>query len=293
MDKKKTGLAIIIIIVLVIVLGSCFMIFGGQDRRDKQDKAQSVTPTDLVVESGIPSTTEPSEEIEYIREEELTNIVTDAAERRNEILNEIADKEYLGVPENFQKVLRQYEQLLWVTINMDWDSAWDELYSGKWEYVDNYLYGDGRDDNIYYCLADISGDGFPEMILGKKSSYHEEWYPYVIYFDNGEEAQMGCQGGGHAYMYFYSNGVIEISGAGYNIFHGFQQDEQEWRCIAGIEFDLDAEGKEVIYLNNIDSETWDPSLREEISEEDYQHLMEQYRATPIDFEWTVLWQEVG
>ena len=155
MDKKKAGITIIIIIVLAIVLGICFMIFGGRDRRDKRDEAQNVATTEpsaeRTTEAVIEPTTEPSEETEYennteafesvrqsfdvimaedrkaaednFREEERTNIVTDAAERKNEILNEIADKEYLGVPENIQKVLRQYEQLLWVTINMDWDSA--------------------------------------------------------------------------------------------------------------------------------------------------------------------------
>ena len=120
-----------------------FLKFWCHGRQDKRDATQSVTATEPTVEPGIEPTTEPtveaniepatepSEETEY---ENSTGafIVTDADERRNEILNEIADKEYLSVPENFQKVLRQYEQLLWVTINMDWDSAWDELYNGKW-----------------------------------------------------------------------------------------------------------------------------------------------------------------
>lgn len=257
---------------------------GYLDTRVEQETEQSV-----MIES---------QEIMHdkVGEEEIEPVVNDdvgSENRKKEIMEELSDQEYPDVSELFQKVLRQYEQVLRVTEGMNWDSAWDEFYHGDWKYVDNYLYGDGRFENIYYSIADISGDGFPEMIMGKKSVYGEVWYAYLIYYYNGEDVQMACQGGGRYYLTFYTNDLIELLAPQFIAFYQFQQDDQEWSLIIKIDYEYSADGQTEYLKNDIDAENPDSSLFEDISEEEYQQIIEQYRTTPIDLEWTVLWEVVG
>ena len=95
MNKKKTGLAAIIIIVPAIVLGICFLKFWGQDRQDKRDETQSVTATESSVESTIEPVTESTVEasIEPAMKPEEGNQETDATQEQQTESESQAERE--------------------------------------------------------------------------------------------------------------------------------------------------------------------------------------------------------
>lgn len=261
-------------------------------------------PKEVLLQSEIPESRETAENNfheENFREEETANVVNaaDLEKRKKEIAEELVDREYPSVPEHFQKVLRQYEQILRITGDMDYDSAaqefWGGVCDGDWEYVDDYLYELGRMTNVYYCLADISGDGVPEMIMGQKSAYDEEWYPYILYYYDGRDVRSDFPTAGRYKLTFYTNGLLEYEDTFFDYFCQFQQEEQRWECITLIQFEL---SEEKIFRNHsldyieIDLEHLDSCLLEEISQEEYQRITEQYRTTPAELEWTALWEAV-
>ena len=292
-NKKRISIKRRIVCIWGIVVAVCLV--GCQDKAEEERTEQTeagVTPSQEVMsDTGSKKEAEPVSGGEEA--ESVTNSETDFDEWKKAAMEEFENREYPDVPEVFWKVLRQYEQLIGFTVDQDWDSSWDELYCGDWKYVDVYLYGDGRDSNIYYSLYDLTGDGFPEMIMGKKSVYHETWYAYLIYYYDGEDVRLDCHGGGRYLLTFYTNGYVELLDSLFIAYYQFEEEDQEWRRIIKIDYERNKDGEFEYLKNDTDAKNPDPSLFEEISEEEYRQIIEQYTATPIELEWTMLWEIVG
>ena len=63
--------------------------------------------------------------------------------------------------EEYRAVIEEYELML--------KSENEGFIPNKWEYIYNALFYIGKRDGIlYYALADLSGDGYPELIIGRK-----------------------------------------------------------------------------------------------------------------------------
>ena len=225
-------------------------------------------------------------------EEETEPVVNDdfnLENRKKEIMESLADKEYPGVPEPFCNVLREYEQIIMVTQGLDWDSAWDEFNYGGWKYVYNLLYGAGRYDNIYYSFYELTGDEFPEMIMGR--IFEGQFRPYTIYYFDGDEVWGECPCERYD-MTLYENDIVEMVGPVSTSYLQYKPDTDKWECVEYLE--IRYYGSEILgYIREDLNSNLQESVYEEISEEEYRQIIEQYRTTPINLEWTVLWEVVG
>lgn len=87
------------------------------------------------------------------------------------------------VPEVYREVLKQYREMIQANItDINSDSVREKLkIGGEWEYVWDELYAAGAPDRICYSLSDLTGDGFPEMIMGTYHPYAIPLIPYVPY----------------------------------------------------------------------------------------------------------------
>lgn len=215
---------------------------------------------------------------------------TSAQEKHRElILKALADKEYPNAPEPFYDVLRQYEQIIMVTQGLDWDSAWDEFYYGDWQYVYGELYGAGRYDNIYYSFYDLTGDEFPEMIMGR--IFQGQFRPYLIYYYDGDEVWGECTCERYD-MALYEDGIVEMVGPTIIFYLQFESNTEKWECVEHLE--IRYEGNGILgYVRKDLKNNLQESVFEEVSEEEYRQIIEQYRKTPINLKWTVLWEVVG
>ena len=268
---KKISVTFLGIVTIIILVG-CNSSIDGQDNRTLR------TLEPLYVDI---NTEEPVQSPESS---------TDARERQRElILEALADKEYPDVPEPYYNVLRQYEQIIMVTQGLDWDSAWNEFNYGDWKYVYDLLYGAGRYDNIYYSLHDLTGDEFPEMIMG--SIFQGQFCPYIIYYYDGDEVWGECPCERYD-MTLYEEDIVEMVGPAVIFYLQYKPDTDKWECVEHLEIQHD--GNEILgYIREDLSSNLQESVYEEISEEEYRQIIEQYRTTPINLEWTVLWEVMG
>lgn len=202
-----------------------------------------------------------------------------------------------GMPEPYIDVLRQYEQFLNAE-NQDFndESVRNKLYGGEWkdlydELCGSLLYYINRDtgenigDVFHYSLTDITGDGFPELVIACRD------IPEVIY-NYSETNGIGREFGSSYYtMTIYENGIVEyFSGRRYSTttYLQFQENVGDWVVLDILESENtwdDVENKwkvEGYYKVN-----WDDTgrLTETISEQEYLQIQEKYVTEPMEFEW--------
>ena len=142
-----------------------------------------------------------------------------------------------GMPEPYIDVLRQYEQFLNAD-NQDFtdESVRNKLYGGEWEdlydelcgsllYYINRDTGENIGDVFHYSLTDITGDGFPELVIAWRD------IPEVIYYYS-ETNGIGREFGSSYYtMTIYENGIVEyFSGRRYSstTYLQFQENVGDW-----------------------------------------------------------------
>ena len=226
------------------------------------------------------------------RDEAADPVINDGAnleKRKNEIVKELVNKKYPDVPEPFDDVIRQYEQIILVTEGLTWEEAWLEFENDDWKYVYDPLYGAGRYDNIYYSFYDLTGDEFPEMIMGKK--FEGQFYPYLIYYYDGDKVWMECECERYS-LAFYEDDIVEVVGPTNIMYLQFKTDTETWERVEYLEIQYEGAGI-LDYIREDMNNDSKESVYENISEEEYQQIIEQYRTTPIELEWMVLWEVVG
>lgn len=206
-----------------------------------------------------------------------------------------------GMPEPFIEVLRQYEQFMNADIqNLNDEGVREKIDSvdGKWRYLYDELCGSwlaaawrGEEDVIRYSLEDLTGDGYPELVMGYCRSSDDAVYPEVVYYYSRTEGiRMECLSSYYT-MELYEDGVILYvsGGAAYTeTFIQFQEEAECWQQVACIAVDWDYETDSVRGYYWGDDVSGDLTGNRPMSAEEYQKIIAQYAAEPVALEWTSL-----
>ncbi len=204
------------------------------------------------------------------------------------------------LPKPYVEVLEHYEEFMNADnrdINDEsvqaklWGGEWKDLYD---ELCASLLAWESETDNLFfYALKDLTGDGFPEMIIAYKD-IPDVVYTYVVY-TYSEEGGIGME---YASSYFtmtiYDNNVIEyVSGGVYSstTYLQFQKDAGGWVVVDTIAYSgtWDSATQSMTDTEFYGGE-WDGSgrLDTQISEEEYQQIRQKYVTKPMTFEWIPL-----
>ncbi len=206
-----------------------------------------------------------------------------------------------GMPEPFIEVLRQYEQFMNADIqNLNDEGVREKIDSvdGKWRYLYDELCGSwlaaawrGEEDVIRYSLEDLTGDGYPELVMGYCRSSDDAVYPEVVYYYSRTEGiRMECLSSYYT-MELYEDGVILYvsGGAAYTeTFIQFQEEAECWQQVACIAVDCDYETDSVRGYYWGDDVSGNLTGNRPMSAEEYQKIIAQYAAEPVALEWTSL-----
>nr|WP_304578967.1 DUF4303 domain-containing protein [uncultured Acetatifactor sp.] len=206
-----------------------------------------------------------------------------------------------GMPEPFIEVFRQYEQFMNADIqNLNDEGVREKIDSvdGKWRYLYDELCGSwlaaawrGEEDVIRYSLEDLTGDGYPELVMGYCRSSDDAVYPEVVYYYSRTEGiRMECLSSYYT-MELYEDGVILYvsGGAAYTeTFIQFQEEAECWQQVACIAVDCDYETDSVRGYYWGDDVSGDLTGNRPMSAEEYQKIIAQYAAEPVALEWTSL-----
>ena len=206
-----------------------------------------------------------------------------------------------GMPEPFIEVLRQYEQFMNADIqNLNDEDVREKIDSvdGKWRYLYDELCGlwlsaawRGEEDVIRYSLEDLTGDGYPELVMGYCRSSDDAVYSGVVYYYSQTDGiRMECLSSYYT-MELYEDGVILYvsGGAAYTeTFIQFQEEAECWQQVACIAVDCDYETDSVRGYYWGDDVSGDLTGNRPMSVEEYQKIIAQYAAGPVELEWTSL-----
>lgn len=192
-------------------------------------------------------------------------------------IEEIPYLKYDGL-NTYREVLGEYER-----------AQKDEKYgSERWKQVDPtfIVYADREDYKLCYSLADLTGDGTQELILGFLQD-GEYSIRYIYAYDQGMIIPVTFTM--ENLVYLYTNGIFEmVSGSAGREYHTFYQLEKN----SGIAWSLEevydipenwggGEGEGMLYYRSVYPESKD----EELTEEEYFNVLNQYGTTPIELEW--------
>lgn len=158
----------------------------------------------------------------------------------------------------------------------------------------------GKPDNICYSLEDLTGDGFPEMIMGiEVGGYWSEgqfiesnFEPYVIYYYNSKnEIEIGIAKTKWYTMCLYEGGIVELKSNNVSeirTYCRFESGLEKWETAAtiGIEWDYE-NAKEIGYYQEEVEET-DQINHRIISEKEYLSIIKEYAVSPIKLEWEII-----
>lgn len=177
MNKKKTGLIAIILIVSAIILGLCFLTFWGQDKQNKRDEIQNVTTAEATAEPTAEPTVEPTTEQtmepdgedqeagatqeqqtgKEQQEKETVWIVEEEEVRNNPIFAAFIDKEITAYDREEEKSLYIYE------------------------YFADY----GRIDYVHFMAEDLNQDTKNELLV-----YVERAFGDLLVFEETENGEL-------------------------------------------------------------------------------------------------------
>lgn len=188
--------------------------------------------------------------------------------------------EYDGL-NTYREVLGEYER-----------AQKDEKYGPeRWKQVDQtfIVYADREDYKLCYSLADLTGDGTKELILGFLQD-GEYCVRYVYAYDQGMIIPVTFTM--ENLVYLYSNGIIVmVSGSAGKEYRTFYQLEKN----SGIAWSLEevydiprnwggGEEEGMLYYRSVYPESED----EELTKEEYFNVLNQYETDPIELEWHIV-----
>lgn len=229
---------------------------------------------------------------------EETKLIADAAEQEEQ--TEIAQRHWQvyiqpDMPEPFVEVLKLYEEFLNTDIQvLNSDAWWDEFdVVGRGYLCDELclslrsLLKDSAEESdieaFQYSLTDLTGDGFPELVIGRGT-----WL-YVVYYYSETE---GIKTEWHSWyfsMTLYEGGIIEYISAGldYTVtYYQFQEETESWEKAACIIVDWDSQSDSEKYYRGVNLESFSAPVNEPMTEDEYQEIIERYTTEPVELEWT-------
>lgn len=205
------------------------------------------------------------------------------------------------MPEPFIEVLRQYEQFM----NADQQNLNDEdvrkkidSADGEWRYLYDELCGawtwavsSHEGENVIgYSLKDLTGDGYPELIMGYYLSDDTISPQVVYYYSQTEGIKMECLSSYYT-MVLYEGSIIEYisGGAAYTeTYVRFQEKTESWEMAARVvvDWDFTTDSARGYYWG--DDVAGDLTNNRPMSEEEYQEIIAQYAAEPLQLVWVPL-----
>lgn len=279
---KQNFIVIVVIIVLVLFLVLILM--------------PKISSHDTVVSGSTPQQTDDFSEEETSEPSEPEE--TDSGPRQWQVYVQP------DMPEPYMEVFRQYEEFLnadnqdlndknvWNKINLidgEWRYVYDELCGG---WLSRLSYGDKKAEGfLRYSLTDLSGDGFPELIMG----YHiddDGTFPKVIYYYSETEGIKMEYTSSYYTMTLYEGGMIEYISGGVNYTITYDQFRQDTGELVGVdsflvETIIDGEyvpGGANYYRQKDAGDFAD----EPITEEEFRRITEKYTDKPVELQWTPL-----
>lgn len=205
------------------------------------------------------------------------------------------------MPEPYIEVLKQYEQAMNSGVkDFNDEEVMDKfnLINGEWRYLyDLYCRRlawkaghNEADDKFIYSLKDLTGDGFPELILGYYIDSFDETTPEVVYYYSETEGiKMECLSDYYT-MTLYEGGIVEYISGGVTYtktYLKFQEETESWELAVRVvvDWDSDTNSDRGYYWGD---DIGDLTDNEPMSEEEYQKIMAQYASEPVELEWTSL-----
>ena len=209
------------------------------------------------------------------------------------------------MPEPFIEVLKQYEEFMNTdTQILNEDAWWDEFNTvdGErgnllWELCGSLMsllkdsVKEGEEEAFRYSLTDLTGDGFPELIMGYYSDLFDEDYLYVVYYYSETEGIKMEWHTSYFSMSLYEGGIIEYISGGVNYtitYLRFQGETESWELADRIIVDWDSHDDSESYYRGVNTADFSDPENEPMSEEEYREIVERYTAEPVELEWSPL-----
>ena len=278
-DMRKVIAFIIAIILVMSLFWVLGLIIGNRNKTNSEDTPQQTE--DFEEETSMPSNQEKleSEQIKY-----QVYIQPD-------------------MPEPFIEVLRQYEEFMNAdNQNLNDEDVQKKIYSvdGEWRYLydESWLSALWRGEEgvieeegvIRYSLEDLTGDGYPELVMGYYISDDTILPEVVYYYSQTEGIKMECLSS-YYIMVLYEDSVIEYISGGVNYtetFIQFQEETESWQQVACVVVNWDYETDSVKGYYWGDNLSGDLTDNRPMSIEEYQKIIAQYATGPMELEWTPL-----
>lgn len=205
------------------------------------------------------------------------------------------------LPQPYVKVLNHYEEFMNAdNRDINDESVQEKLRGGEWKDLCDEVcmplssWRPEKGDHFFYALKDLTGDGFPEMIIAYRSNIDYKYTPKVVYTYREENGIVMECATSYFTMTIYDNNVIEyVSGGMYSstTYLQFQEDAGGWVVVDTIADSgtWDSATNSMVDVEYYGGE-WDERglLDTQISEEEYQQIRQKYVTTPMTFEWIPL-----
>lgn len=211
------------------------------------------------------------------------------------------------MPEPFIEVLKQYEDFMNADVQSVYDDdvcsklnvTYDEWYlcyelcESLKSILELYAEDATAELEIYsYSLTDLTGDGFPELIMGRDSDFGtDNDYLYVVFYYSETEGIKMMDTTRYFDMSLYEGGIIEYISAGvdYTITYlRFQEETESWELADRIIVDWNSQDDSESYYRGVNTADFSDPDNEPMSEEEYREIVERYTAEPVELEWIPL-----
>ncbi|MCM1127717.1 MAG: hypothetical protein NC429_14755 [Lachnospiraceae bacterium] len=275
-----------LLIIKIFILKIALLCIFSLSACAKFEEAENIKPEMEQSSTPLALSEDPEAEVfEDIESESPEEVKSKITETENTEPEDISSAQmqwqvniYPDMPQPYIEVLKQYEQFM----NADNQNLNDESVRaklGEYVYDELCIYMPSYGTNYNYALADLTGNGFPEMVIASGDR------PHIIY-NYSETSGIGMEFTTSYFdMTIYQNGIIEYVSAGMyssTTYVQFQEDVDAWVVIDTIAVDL----MEDAYYGG----SWgsDGDLDTEITEEEYLRIQEKYITEPMEFEWIPL-----
>lgn len=307
-EKIQQSIKQNILVIIVLVLFLVLILMPKNDNNDAAVSGSTPRQTDdfSEEESSVPSDQgETDESCEEETSEPSDPEETDSGRRQWQVYVQP------DMPEPYMEVFRQYEEFLNAD-NQDLNdkNVWNKinLIDGEWRYVYDELcggwlswssYGDQKAEGfLRYSLTDLSGDGFPELIMGYYID-DDGTFPKVIYYYSETEGIKMEYATSYYTMTLYEGGMIEYISGGVNYTITYDQFRQDTGELAGVDkflVETIIDGEYVPGGANYYREGDGGDFADEpITEEEFKRITDKYTDKPVELQWTplILGSETG
>lgn len=272
---------------LLCMAGLCAYIGASSGKNFMKAKQYITENTETENSTADPESMEAAENTELENTDEITEPENPPSEQIPWQVSICPD-----MPEPYVEVLKQYESYLSAcAADAGVESVLERLWGGEWEYVFYEIGTCAKEANpgasLCYALKDLTGNGFPELIVAK---YGTDAYPYAVYNYSEEKGVKMFEVSSYFSMLFYETGIMEIdsAGAGYSTitYLQYQEDVQDWVILDKIAVNRLHDSDNPEYFKGVPGESGDP--KEPISEAEYLQIGEKYAAEPVNLKWNPL-----